>query len=100
MLNGVSKRLPAGVDLLKVYPDKIDLFIQDIDRNGQGQLDEEFVITIEEPADVFEVVLGTPYDQVSQTCQDLQSQEMFKTFPIQLKIKNQFPSRTKRRKLD
>ena len=92
VLNGVSKRLPAGVDLLKVYPDKIDLFIQDIDRNGQGQLDEEFVITIEEPADVFEVVLGTPYDQVSQTCQDLQSQEMFKTFPIQLKIKNQFPS--------
>ena len=47
MLNGVSKRLPTGVDLLKVYPDKVDLFIQDIDRNGQGQLDDEFQINIE-----------------------------------------------------
>ena len=45
-----------------------------------------------ESENVFEVTLGTPYDKESQTCQDLQSQEKFKTFPIQLKIRIPFPS--------
>ena len=47
LLSGVSKRLPTGVDLLKVYPGQIDLFIQDIDRDAQGQLQDEFQITIQ-----------------------------------------------------
>ena len=44
-ISGVSKRLPVGVDLLSIYP--IDLFIQDIDRNANGQLTDAFEITIE-----------------------------------------------------
>ena len=47
LLSGVSKRLPTGVDLLKVYPGQIDLFIQDIDRDAQGQLQDEFQIIIQ-----------------------------------------------------
>ena len=44
VLKNVSKRLPKGLDLLKVY--EIDLWIQDLDRSSNGQLNDIESITV------------------------------------------------------
>ena len=46
-LVNVSRQLPGGRDLLKIYSDEIEIVLTDIDRVAQGQMPQEVSIEIQ-----------------------------------------------------
>jgi hypothetical protein len=45
-LIGISKRLPENMNLMAAYPDQLDIWVQDIDRDKDGQVNDDINITV------------------------------------------------------
>ena len=92
-ITNVSRRLPMGLDLFLVY--EIEAWIQDLDHNSKGQIDDIDSITVlDDTYDIFETnfdvnVITKP----APVCSEVRNEtsNMFKAHRISLKLKNDFP---------
>ena len=92
-ITNVSRRLPMGLDLFLVY--EIEAWIQDLDHNAKGQIDDIDSITVlDDTYDIFEAnfdvnVITKP----APVCSEVRNEtsNMFKAHRISLKLKNDFP---------
>ena len=108
-LFNVSRKLPGNLNLLAVYPNQIEIWVQDIDRNADGQMDDAINIKvsgtyngtfpkdphatslIDELHEVFMASKETAFKAESAFCTTIGGAETYRTYPIALTLTKPFP---------
>ena len=92
-IENVSRRLPKGLDLFLVY--EIEAWVQDMDHNSLGQVDDINSIKVINPAyDILEANFDADIiTKPAPICTDVRNEtsNMFKAHRISLKLINDFP---------